>query len=161
MDFDKIIKYGWRCQNAKYNHIENDGDYAIEREGDTAYLLFEWTDDKMDWKYNLDFPIKPYHDMGIKWRCHRGFLKAWKNVEPYVKGTILDSTVKKIIIIGYSQGAAIATFAHEYVWFNRPDLRENGLEGYGFGSPQVYWGWRIKKSLQERWDSYQIGRAHV
>jgi hypothetical protein len=156
MDYNKIIQYGWRCQMAKYNHIENDGDYAIQREGNIVYLLFEWTDDSADWKYNLDFPIKPYKDMGVTWRCHRGFLRAWKNIEPYVKEVILDTSVEKIIVVGYSHGAAIAAFAHEYVWFNRPDLRENGLEGYGFGSPRVYWGWRVKQSLRERWANYYV-----
>lgn len=66
---------------------------------------------------------------------------------------IKNPKYKKIIVVGYSHGAAIATFCHEYVWFNRPDLREDGLEGFGFGCPRVYWG-RMKKSLKERWKHF-------
>ena len=151
---NKILEYGRRCYNATYNHVENSGDYAIERDGNTLYLLFEWSDGKIDWKNNFDFPAKPYKDMGITWRCHRGFLRVWKSIEPYIENAVLDNSIKKIIVVGYSHGAAIATLAHEYVWFNRPDLRENGLEGYGFGCPRCYWGFKIKKSLKERWANF-------
>ena len=128
-----------RCLNAKYKHVENDGDYALEREGDSLYILFECSNGKVDWKNNFDFPAKPYKDMEITWSCHRGFLKVWKSIEPYIANAITDPTVKKITIVGYSHGAAIASLCHEYVWYNRPDLREGNLEGFGFGCPKVYW----------------------
>lgn len=142
-----------RCLWAQYTHVENDGDYALEREGDILYVLFECSNGKVDWKNNFDFPAKPYKDMGIKWYCHRGFLRVWKSIEPHIASTIMDPTIKKIIIVGYSHGAAIASLCHEYVWFNRPDLRESGLEGFGFGCPKVYWGF-MKKSLKERWEHF-------
>ena len=156
MNYSQILDYGRRCQRAKYTHIDNDGDYAIERDGDTAYLLFEWSDSVVDWKNNFDFPTKPYKDMGTIWRCHRGFLKVWKSIEPYIADTVKDLTIKKFVIIGYSHGAAIATFAHEYVWFHRPDLREDGLVGYGFGAPRVYWGFSVADSLKERWANFYM-----
>ena len=151
---NKIFEYGQRCYNAKYVSVGDNSDYAIERDGDTLYLLFEWSVEKADWKNNFNFPAKPYKDMGIKWRCHRGFLKVWKSIEPYIETAVLDITVKHIVIVGYSHGAAIATLAHEYVWFHRPDLRENELEGYGFGCPRCYWGFTIKPSLKERWKNF-------
>ena len=52
----------------------------------------------------------------------------------------------------------MAFFATECVWFHRPDLREDGLEGYGFEAPRVYGGWRVKKSLQERWAKFKVIR---
>lgn len=143
-----------KCLNAKYTHVENDGDYAIEKQGDILYLLFQCTNSKLDWKNNFDFPAKPYNDMGIKWYCHRGFLKVWKSIKPYIKDAVKDSKIKKIYVVGYSHGAAIATLAHEYVWFNRPDLRKDGLEGFGFGCPRCYWGFAVKKSLKERWEHF-------
>ena len=143
----------YRCLNAQYTHVENDGDFAIQREDSTIYLLFQCTNSKLDWKNNFDFPARPYSDMGIKWRCHRGFLRVWKSIKPYLKDAVADQTVKKIYIIGYSMGAAIATFCHEYVWFNRPDLRKSGLEGFGFGCPRVYFG-KMKKELKERWEHF-------
>ena len=142
-----------RCLNAKYKHVENDGDYALEREGDSLYILFECSNGKVDWKNNFDFPTKPYKVMEITWSCHRGFLKVWKSIEPYIANAIIDPTVKKITIVGYSHGAAIASLCHEYVWYNRPDLREGNLEGFGFGCPKVYWGF-MKKALKERWEHF-------
>lgn len=143
-----------RCFNSQYITVENDGDYWIDREGDTAYLLFQCTNSKIDWKNNFDFPAAPYRDMGIKWYCHRGFLRVWKSIKPYIENIVLDRRIKKIYVVGYSMGAAIATLCHEYVWFNRPDLREGGLEGYGFGCPRVFWGWFIKKELKKRWEHF-------
>ena len=86
------------------------------------------------------------------WFCHRGFLRVWKSIQPYVKSQLMDPTVEEIVIVGYSHGAALAGIAHEYVWFNRPDLREN-LVSYGFGAPRFFWG-PMKKSMKERWKNF-------
>lgn len=154
MDYNTLLEYGQRCYNANYIRVENSGDYAIERDGDTVYLLFQWSNGETDWLNNFDFPAKPYKDMGIEWKCHRGFLRVWKSIEPYIEKTVLDTTVKRFILIGYSHGAAIATLAHEYVWFHRPDLRDSNLEGYGFGCPRCYWGFTMCDELHERWKNF-------
>lgn len=143
-----------KCLYAKYVHVDEDGDYAIEKDGNTMYLLFECSNSKTDWHHNFMFGARPYKEMEVKWRCHRGFLRVWKSIEPHIAGAVEDKTVKKIYVIGYSHGAAIATLCHEYVWFHRPDLRENGLEGFGFGCPRCYFGWHIKKELKERWEHF-------
>lgn len=143
-----------KCYNAKYNHVNEDGDYAIEKKGDTLFLLFQWSHSKTDWHHNFMFGAKPYSDMKIKWRCHRGFLRVWKSIKPYIESSVADMSIKRIYIVGYSHGAAIASLCHEYVWYNRPDLRENGLEGFGFGCPRVFFGWRMKASLKERWKHF-------
>lgn len=153
MNTEKILEYANRYYAADFIHVEHDGDYAIQREGDTLYLFLEWSHGGADWRNNFDFPAKPYKDMGVKWYCHRGFLRVWKSIEPYVKSDIMDETVKKIVVIGYSHGAAVAMLAHEYIWYNRPDLRDD-LEGYGFGCPKCYWGFRVNKSLKERWATF-------
>lgn len=142
-----------RCLNANYIHVEHDGDYAIEREGNTLFLFLEWSHGGADWANNFKFFAKPYKHMDTKWRCHRGFLRIWKSIEPYVKDQLLDPTVEKIIIVGYSQGAAVAGLAHEYVWYNRQDLREGKLVTYAFGAPRFYWGW-LSSKLKQRWASY-------
>lgn len=148
-----LLKLYKSCLNAKYKTVENQGDYAIKRADNTLYLFFEWSDGKEDWRNNFDFPAKPYKDMGKTWYCHRGFLKVWKSIEPYLKDAIMDKTVKRVYIVGYSHGGAIATLCHEYVWYNRPDLRDN-LIGYGFGCPRVYFGWTIDKELKQRWEHF-------
>lgn len=149
---NKLQSYMTRCLSAKYLTTDAKGDYAIQREGDTLYLCFQWSSGREDWKNNFDFPARPYSDMGIKWRCHRGFLRVWKSIKPFITDAVHDKSVKRVVVIGYSHGAAIATLAHEYVWYERADLRDN-LEGYGFGCPRCYWG-RIKASLKERWNNF-------
>jgi hypothetical protein len=156
MNIMELLNLYNKCLNANYKTIGDQSDYAIKRVGSKLYLFFEWSDSAADWKNNFNFPSKPYKDMGITWRCHRGFLKVWKSIEPYVKDAIMKPTVKSVTIVGYSHGAAIATLCHEYVWFNRPDLR-NKLDGYGFGSPRVFWG-NISEELRERWANFHIVR---
>lgn len=149
----EILDLYQRCLKAKYIHVENDGDYALERKGGILYLYLQWSHGKVDWRNNFNFWAKPYKRMGCKWYCHRGFLKVWKSIEPYIKNEICDPTVKGVVIVGYSHGAALAGLAHEYVWFNRPDLRSH-LVGLGFGAPRFYWGFRVKTKLKERWANF-------
>ena len=122
--------------------------------------MLQWTRTAYDWISNVDFVAKPYKDMEITWRCHRGFLRVWKSIKPFVKDAVANPKYTKIYICGYSHGAAIATLAHEYVWFNRPDLRSkenpDGITGYGFGCPRCYFGsilpWKkMPQELAQRW----------
>jgi hypothetical protein len=149
MDLLNLFK---RCLGANYTTTEECGDYAVKQVGTKLYLFFKWTECKTDWKNNFNFPAKPYRDMGTTWYCHRGFLKVWKSIEPCVKDAIMRSSVKSVTIVGYSHGGAIAALCHEYVWFNRPDLR-NKLVGYGFGAPRVFWG-KMRTELKERWANF-------
>ena len=147
-----------KCLNAKYTHIdETSGDYCLEREGDTLYLLLQWSRGKADWKSNFDFPAKPYHDMPKTWRAHRGFVRVWKSIISCVKDVIADPSIKQIITVGYSHGAALTCLAQEYVWFNRPDIRDNCF-AFAFESPRVFCGWRVPKQLKERWNNLFVFR---
>ena len=142
-----------RILKAKYTHLsENSADYCVQFDGDTAYILFQWSHGDEDWKNNFDFPATPYKDMELKWKCHRGFLRVWKTIKPYIE-QIDFSVAKKIVVAGYSHGAAIATLCHEYMWFNYPDKREN-LIGYGFGCPRCYCGFTMPKELRVRWENF-------
>lgn len=144
------------CRYADYIHTENDGDFAIERKGKNICFFFQKSNSKIDWKNNFDFPTKPYKDMGIKWYCHRGFLRVWKSIEPYIAEIIEDHSIENVYIVGYSHGGPLATLCHEYVWFHRPDIREN-IHSFAFGSPRCYWG-PMKPELKERWKNLQIIR---
>ena len=145
-----------RCLSIDYIRVGNDGDYACERIGNTLYLYFQGSNGAMDWKNNLDFPIKPYKrmDRGI-WLVHRGFLRVWKSVEPYISPLIDDESIKEITIAGYSHGGALAVLCHEYIWYHREDLRKH-LHGYGFGCPKVLWG--ILGNERHRWDNFTVVR---
>lgn len=140
----------------KYVHLDNDASFYFERKGDTLYIYFEKSNGATDWKNNFDFPAKPYRDMKNKWFAHRGFLKVWKTIEPYLQPYICDLAVNKIEIGGYSHGAAIALLCHEYCKFNRPDISDN-IEGYGFGCPRVVWGF-MKKCVKKRFEGFTIIR---
>lgn len=143
-----------RCLTAKYLSVGEGGDYAVELNGDTLSLLFECSDGREDWKNNFDFPIKPYKRMEHSWRCHRGFLKVWKAIEPYVAEYIMSSKVRRIEIIGYSHGAAMALLCYEYCIFHRPDVE---VRGVGFGCPRVFWG-TVPKEVKRRFDSFVVVR---
>ena len=143
------------CLNAPYKKVGQSANYAVIKNGKDLYIFFEGSDGQIDWKNNLDFPAKAYkRNCKTIWRAHRGFLRVWKEIEPYIASIIADRTIKNITIAGYSHGGAIAVLCHEYVWFNRPDIREN-LFGYGFGAPRVFWG-LYKKQLSKRWENFTV-----
>ena len=153
-----LLKLFQKCVNAKYIHVENSGDYCVERQDSTLYIYLECSNGSTDWKNNFDFPAKPYKRMGkTVWLAHRGFLRVWKSIETHLEAYIKDETVKKIVVVGYSHGAALAVLCHEYIWYNRPDLRDENLEGYGFGCPRVLWGIKTKK-IKERWKNFVVIR---
>lgn len=149
-----------RCvwMSNKYNHTEtNKGSYFVEYKGDVLYLYLQGSNGNVDWMNNFDFWAEPYKDMSIKWKAHRGFVRVWKEIEPFVKDDIMNPKVKKINIVGYSHGAALAVLAHEYAWFNREDIRDN-IFGYGFEPPRVFHGTKMPKELEHRWSQFTTFR---
>lgn len=141
----------------KYIRVENSGDYYMVRELDTLKIFFEWSDGKEDWLNNFRFialPRKPYKEMDDAWFCHRGFLKVWKSIEPYVIEDILDPRIQKIEVVGYSHGAAIALLCYEYIKYHRPDVE---VEGVGFGAPRVIWG-IVPRAVKRRCSEFIVVR---
>lgn len=151
----------------EYKEAGDDVNYAFEEDikTHTLTIYFQGSNSISDWVRNFLFPAEPYKDMEIPYRVHRGFLAAWKEVEDIIIDKILEIDTpllchkwKHIIVVGYSHGGALAAFCHECVWYYRPDLREEGLEGYGFEAPRIYAGWKVKKALRERWEKFTIIR---
>lgn len=146
-----------RTLRAPYIQIrENAASYLVQREKDTLYLLFEKSNGATDWRNNLDFPAKPYREMTERWFVHRGFLRVFKTIEPLIAPYIADRGVKRIVISGYSHGAALALLCHEYCVYHRPDLAEN-IAGYGFGCPRVVWGF-LRKKVKTRFKNFTVVR---
>lgn len=144
-----------RILKARYIHIGDEtASYCTEREGDTLYILFEWSNGKTDWKNNFDFPAKPYRDMQNKWYVHRGFLRVWKVIEPHLQEQINDASIVRFVCGGYSHGAPLALLCHEYIKYNRPDAY---AEGYGYGSPRAVWGF-VRKAVKKRFEGYTVIR---
>ncbi len=145
------------CLKIPYEKVGVSANYALKRDGETLYLFFQGSDGKNDWKNNLDFPAKAYKRMEkTVWFAHRGFLKVWKEIEPFLEKDIKDPHFQKIVVTGYSHGGAVASLCFEYVWFHRPDLRGK-TEGYGFGAPRVFWGLKGKE-VRKRWQGFFVVR---
>lgn len=136
---------------------EGDVNYAFKREGEVLTLFFEDSQGEADWRRNLDFPARAYQRMGkTVWYAHRGFLEAWREVEGVLAPVIADKSIRRIVTVGYSHGAAIAVLCHEYIWYHRPELRQ-ALEGWGFGCPRVLWGF-MGRDLKARWEYFTVVR---
>ncbi len=146
-----------RCLEMPYTTLAEGADVAIERIGATLYIYLEHSDGGEDWRNNLDFPTVPYRPMDTPvWRAHRGFVRVWRAIETHLASTVADPTLENIVTVGYSHGGALAVLCHEYVWYHRPDLREQ-IEGYGFGAPRVVWG-LLPTALAARWDRFTVVR---
>ena len=146
-----------RCVRRDYVTTSSHADYAFDLVGETLIIYFQDSDGAVDWLHNLNFIAAPYRRNGkTVWYAHRGFLKAWNSVIPYIQPIIDDPSVKTISVVGYSHGAALAVFCHEYIWYRRPDLRET-LSGYGFGCPRVLWG-HVSEDVVERWSRFTVIR---
>ncbi len=143
--------------NVSYTHVENSGDYATERFGNALYIYLESSNGNEDWKNNFNFPVKfNKRADDVSFRCHRGFLKVWNSIKPYIEKEIMDTGVDKIVVAGYSHGSGLAVLCYEYIWYNRPDLRDK-IEGYGFGGPRVLWGKNARK-IKHRWGNFLMIR---
>jgi len=152
-----------------YTQVGDSVNYAFVEEDDTLYIYFQGSNSISDWVRNFWFFKRPYKNMKISYYVHGGFLSAWKEVEDIISNKILekvplqdghyDYKFKKIISVGYSHGGALSGLCHEFVWFNRPDIRNN-IFGVGFESPRFYHGLFVKKKLKERWKNYIVIRNH-
>jgi len=176
----KLSNLFYNCAHTvKYKTVGHDVNYAFVEERDILYIYFQGSESVTDWIRNFLFGKRPYKDMAIPYRVHRGFLAAWKEVEDIVIEKIQEKRKKrfynsfedsyyfkqvyrwkKIIVVGYSHGGALAAFCHECVWFWRPDLREDGLVGYGFEAPRMYAEYRVKPELRERWKTFTVIRTN-
>ena len=146
-----------KCLAAPYTHTPEGIDYAFHREGRHLYLYLEASDGVADWLRNLDFPAAAYRRDGrAVFYAHRGFLRAFRVLEPLLAEVIRDPTLAAVTTVGYSHGAAIAVLAHEYFWYHREDLRPC-LLGYGFGSPRVLFGGG-RRALAERFSHFSVIR---
>ena len=162
----KLSKLFSECAwEVSYKTVGDSVNYAFLTEGNNLYIYFQGSSQISDWVRNFLFPKKPYKDMKITYRVHRGFLAAWKEVEDIIIKKITEKENneykwKHITVVGYSHGGALAGFCHECVWYYRPDLRENGLEGYGFEAPRFFGSFKVKKELKERWEKFTVIRTN-
>jgi hypothetical protein len=105
-------------------------------------LYFECSDGKSDWRYNLAFGERVYDKSDVKFKAHRGFKALWLSIKDEIEK--LDF----YMIVGYSQGAAIAAFAHENYFhrFGREPVT------YAFGCPRTIFA--PSKELRKRFTQF-------
>lgn len=154
---DNLLRLFRLVLKAKYITIpKSKASFYYEMRGSTLYIFFEHSNGIVDWRNNFDFPAKPYREMENKWYVHRGFLRVWKSVKEYLEKQILSKSVRKIIIVGYSHGAALALLCHEFCVFNRVDIASN-IYGYGFGCPRVVYGY-LRRKIRARFNNFYVIR---
>ncbi|MBE6585628.1 MAG: lipase family protein [Ruminococcaceae bacterium] len=145
MESASMLSLFTRCLSADYVHTLAGGDYAIQCELPTLYLLFEWSDGCEDWHNNLTFLARranPESPPSEAWYAHRGFLKVWNAMEAEVirelTRIIRAHAVQSVICVGYSHGAALSLLATESL--SRHLGSKVTVLGYGFGSPRLIKG---------------------
>lgn len=128
------------CLRGGYTQVENGGDFRFAWQGDRLWIYFAHSEGAVDWKNNLDFPAKASTGKEPpRLLAHRGFLRVWQSIEPYVAPAIADARTKSVTVVGYSHGAALALLCFDYILRVRPTLKDT-VFGYGFGCPRVLWG---------------------
>jgi hypothetical protein len=125
------------------------------RYGDILYLLFEKSNGAEDWINNLSYHAVSRGRANDEWFCHEGFLRVFEAVLPYFADLILSPTVRGVISVGYSHGAALALLCQEFIWYSRPDIIKD-CKAFGFGCPRVVWGTVPREG--ERWRDFYIIR---
>lgn len=153
----------------------DDVNFKFYEKDDCLTIYFAPSNSLTDWKRNFMFKAQPYKDMAIPYKVHRGFLKAWKEVEDIIIKKITEiqdsdphddvgnSTYKyrDITIVGYSHGAALAQFCHECVWYHRLDLRKSPhFITYAFEAPRIFAHKTMPKELKERWSNCILFRTN-
>ena len=143
------LKLAWKeavgC-DWNYENKKTDTEISFTEKDGKLYISFQGSESKLDWIQNFMFGKVPYSNMKKKFFIHMGFIKKYKSVREDVLNRVREARargIKKIEIRGFSQGAALATIAHEDILyhFNEPNT-------IIFGSPRVF-GWWNKKLLNE------------
>ena len=146
-----------RCLAAEYREVEEGASFSLSRTGNKLTVFLEDSNGALDWKNNADFPAVARMREGKRvFLCHRGFLRVFSALLPYVTEALADKSLRAIDVVGYSHGAALAVLLYEYVWESRPDLR-GALHGYGFGCPRVIFG-ILTPALQRRFLNFLVIR---
>ncbi len=153
-------EYFERCLVAEYRQEKGGASWAIEERDGEVCILFEKSNGAEDWANNLHFHAVPYRGMRPVWQCHAGFLKVWRSVEEKVAEALREAMErgmpKRITVVGYSHGAALAVLCHEWIWYRYPAHRAH-LWGYGFGCPRVLYGC-LPPPIAQRWERFFVVR---
>ena len=97
---------------------------AVGRYKEYKVLFFMGSNQLIDWIYNFNFPFTktPYKETGTneKIKIHSGFYKSYLLVRENIHEIVLEN--KKLIIMGQSFGASIASIASLDIAYNFNNL---------------------------------------
>ena len=104
----------------EYQQAGDSVNYAFVEDGSALYIYFEGSNSISDWVRNFLFTKKPYKDMQIPYRVHRGFLAAWKTVEDIIIAKVCEKINGKykydsVTIVGYSHDKMQLMHRHDYI----------------------------------------------
>lgn len=126
-----------KCLKGPWTKSGDDVRYRLEKDNNTLTLVFPGTWNDYGWQRDFQFAVVLYKGMKIPFLVHKGFASMWHSIRDEIMGRIQDEVnngAKRLIVLGYSQGGALATLAHEDAGF-----RFNGLDvsTFSFASPRV------------------------
>jgi hypothetical protein len=150
-----VDMYNWSTSGPWING-PGDTQWKYKLDEGVLYIAFQSSCSKLDWFQNFMFWTKPYKRMNGVWFAHAGFVSKWKAVEDEIFDIVGESEAQKVIVSGFSQGAAIAQLCHESIRFHFPS---KNCTCFAYASPRVFsmLGFRhVKKRLSgitlfERW----------
>lgn len=140
MTLVKNPKQKWKTIDEK-----SDLELSMWDDGEILYVNFEGSDSLTDYKYNFSFfPVKrPYKNMEDVYYVHSGFATLYHIARDDIHNKFLMTKgVKKIVILGHSLGAALATLCYaDFKWHKEHEEKYKNLEIIGFtaGCPRVGW----------------------
>lgn len=118
---------GWSAHEKYETNDGKDGKDFVQayRRDRACAFAFRGSDDSEDWKNNLDSgnTVLP----GTSWRVHKGFLKEWEKLKPFIQAIRAKLSCSELFFTGHSMGGAVATLA----------FLEFGGSAYTFGGPQT------------------------
>lgn len=134
--------------DSEYINSGADVDWAVKVYDDekTVRLLFQGSDEVLDWFNNFNFPIKPYKKQKNTMWVASGWANAYKSCNDKIMDAFISKVNEykdknyKIEICGYSYGGAMAGIAAEDFNF-RTNQKAAVIT---FGSPKAFFG---KKTL--------------
>lgn len=146
--------YNWTIKGPWITEPTTDTQWKHETVGGVLYIAFQGSVSRLDWLQNIMFWKKPYKRMKKVWFAHAGFVKKWKAVEDDV--LIAAEGTDKIMVSGFSQGAAIAQLCFESIRFHFPDKKSSCLV---YASPLVF-GMVSSRNVMDRIEDIQLIERH-
>lgn len=152
----EMFTYLKEIKHSQFKTAGNDVQYIITVNDSekNIYIWFEESCGKVDWKNNLNFPVKIYKKQKSCLKAARGWGDAWKSCKDQIAAEYLQTLMKHFeydtVICGWSYGGAVAVLAAEDIYYRtgrKPHVRT-------WGAPKVLWGRKTQKYVRSCCASY-------